>query len=214
MDLGKGYTVVDLEMTGADHRTGFIIEIAVGVFLLDRTPITDRVLVNIDRPLPKRIIRLTGITDKDLTSGGIPIDDALAWFVERTRGLPLVGHNILQSDRPYLVEAARQHHQAVEEGLYPKFCIDEELDLPVHRFLDTVALYKGYKIGEYRQTGESHQDYAQRVLSKNVYGLKTGLTAACEDLGISISRIRTHRAMGDVVLTQKLFERLLELNPP
>ena len=46
------------------------------------------------------------------------------------------------------------------------------------------------------------------------YGLRTGLTAACEDLGIPTSRIRAHRALGDVVRNQLLFEKLLDLNPP
>ena len=214
VDLKNGYAVVDLEMTGTDYRRDLVIEIAVGVLLSDQKLATDRVLVKIDRPLPKRIIELTGITDKDLTSGGVTMDDALAWFVEKTSSLPLVGHDILRADRPYLLEAARRHRQAVEEGLYPKLSIDEVRELPVERFIDTAGLYKGYKLGEYQQVGESHQDYVQRVISLRAYGLQTGLAAACEDLGISTSRIRAHRAAGDVVQTQRLFEKLLELNPP
>ena len=214
MDLRNGYAVVDLEMTGEGHDTGLIIEMAVGTCLSNQNLIADRVLVKIERPLPKRIINLTGITDRDLASGGITIDDALAWLVERTSGLPLVGHNILQSDRPYLLEAARQHRQSVENGRYPKLFIDEENDLPIQRFIDTAGLYKGYKLGEYQQPGESHQEYVERVVAIRAYGLRTGLTAACEDLGIPTSRIRAHRAAGDVIQTQKLFEKLLELNPP
>ena len=48
----------------------------------------------------------------------------------------------------------------------------------------------------------------------NGHGIRTGLTAACEDLGIPTSRIRAHRAVGDVVRNQLLFEKLLDLNPP
>ena len=213
MDLDNGYAVVDLEMTGEDHLDGLIIEIAAGICLPGRDLISDRVLVKIDRPLHERIVRLTGITDRDLDLGGISIDDALAWFAEKISGLPLVGHNILQSDRPYLLEAIRRHRQTVGEGLYPKLAIDEE-DLPVQRFIDTAGLYKGYKLGEYQRAGESHQDYAQRVLAQRAYGLRTGLTAACEDLGISTSRIRVHHAAGDVIQTQRLFEKLRQLNPP
>ena len=214
VDLQNGYAVIDLEMAGEDPRTGLIIEMAVGVLRPGQNLVTDRVLVKIDRPIPESIVRLTGITDRDLAAGGIPIDDALAWFAERTSGLPLVGHNVLQSDRAYLVEAARRHRQAVEEGLYPKLVIDEMLDLPAQRFIDTAGLYKGYLLGEYPQAGESHQDYAQRVNGLSTHGLRSGLTAACEDLGIPTSRIRAHRATGDVVRNQLLFEKLLELNPP
>ena len=212
--LRNGYAVIDLEMTGASYRTGLIIEIAVGISLPGRSLVNDRVLVKIGQSIPKRIVRLTGITDRDLAVGGIGIDNALAWFVEKTSGLPLVGHSILNADRPYLLETARRHRDAVQEGLFPKLCIDEVTDLPIERFIDTAGLYKGYKLGEYQHLEESHQDYALRVMSQSAYGLRTGLTAACEDLGIPTSRISPHRAVGDVVQNQRLFEKLLELNPP
>ena len=214
MDLRNGYAVIDLEMTGEDCPIGLIIEMAVGILAPGQNLVTDRVLVKIDRPLPKRIVELTGITDRDLASGGIAIDDALAWFVEKTSTLPLVGHDIIRADRPFLLEAARRHRQAVEEGRSETLFINEVNDLPIERFIDTAGLYKGYKLGEYQQAGESHQSYVERVLALRAYGLRTGLTAACEDLGISTTRIRAHRAAGDVVQNHKLFEKLLELNPP
>ena len=214
MDLRNGYAVIDLEMTGEACPIGLIIEMAVGILAPGQNLVTDRVLVKIDRPLPKRIVELTGITDRDLASGGIEIDDALAWFVEKTSTLPLVGHDIIRADRPFLLEAARLHRQAVEEGRSETLFINEVNDLPIERFIDTAGLYKGYKLGEYQQAGESHQSYVERVLALRAYGLRTGLTAACEDLGISTTRIRAHRAAGDVVQNHKLFEKLLELNPP
>ena len=174
----------------------------------------NRVLVRIDRAIPKKIVELTGITDRDLALGGISIDDALAWFVEKTSNLPLVGHDILRSDRPFLLEAARRHRRDVEEGLYPQLHIDEANDLPIQRFIDTLALYKGYKLGEYQRSGESHHEYAHRVVALRAHGLPMGLTAACEDLGMSTSRIRAHRAAGDVLQNHGLFEELLNLNPP
>ena len=77
MDLRNGYAVVDLEMTGDDHIRGLIIEIGVGIKLPSQGLTSDRVLIKIDRPIPKRISALTGITDRDLAAGGISIDDAL-----------------------------------------------------------------------------------------------------------------------------------------
>ena len=112
------------------------------------------------------------------------------------------------------MEAARRHSKVVEDGKFPKLSIDECSDLPLRRFIDTAALYKGYKLGEYPMTGESHQAYAQRVTAMSSRGLRTNLRAACEDVGISTSRIRSHRAAADVVQNHKLFEKLLELNPP
>ena len=214
IDWRDGYAVVDLEMTGPDPLSDLIIEIAVGILLPGKQLVTHRVLVKVDRPLPKSIISLTGITDRDLALGGVKIDDALAWFVHKTSDLPLVGHSILDSDRPFLVEAARRHRSAVEQGLCATLSIEEDTHLPAERFIDTAGLYKGYKLGEYQQVGESHQAYVERVLALRTYGLRTGLTAACDDLGISTSRVRAHRAAGDVLQNHKLFEKLLELNSP
>ena len=215
LNLNRGYAVVDLEMTGTNPTDELIIEIGIGVKHPEHQDLsTDRTMVRIDRPLPARITQLTGITDRDLAYGGIPIDDALAWLVEKTQGLPLVGHDILRSDRPFLLAAARRHLEAVEQGLQPKAVIEEDRDLPPERFVDTAALYKGHRIGHYPIPGESHHEYSPRMQETRAWGIRTGLSAACEDLGISISRVRAHRAAGDVLQTHRLFEKLLELNPP
>ena len=212
MDLRNGYAVVDLETTGLDCWDDLIIEIGVSVAKPGQNPETDSVLVRIDRSLPDVIVRLTGITDRDLASRGIGIDEALNWFVERTADFPLVGHNIVRFDRAFLLEAARVHRRSVEEGRYPRRVIDEVDHLPARRFIDTMALFKGYKMGQYPTGGESHTEYVQRVLDmRTPAGLRYSLQAACQDLGISTSRVRAHRAHGDVVQTQRLFERLLAL---
>ena len=203
MNLQDGYAVVDLETTGLDCWNDLIIEIGVSVARPGRTPETDSVLVRVDRPLPQQIVRLTGISDGDLSARGIIIDEALAWFVERTAGLPLVGHNIVRFDRAFLLEAARVHRRAVEEGRYPRRVIDEVDDLPARRFVDTMALYKGLKLGQYPAEGESHVEYVQRILDmRTPPGLRYNLQAACQDFGISTARIRAHRAHGDVVQTK------------
>ena len=180
MNLQEGYAVVDLEMTGGDCWNDLIIEIAVGIARPGLSLQSDRVLVKIDRPLPPFIIELTGITDQELATGGISIDEALAWFVERTAKLPLVGHNIIRSDRAFLLEAARVHRRTVEEGRYPRRIIDEVDDLPALRFVDTMALYKGLKLGQYPAEGESHVEYVRRVLDmRTPPGLRYNLQAAC-----------------------------------
>ena len=215
MKLENGYAVVDLETTGLDCWDDLIIEIGVSVVKPGENPATDSVLIRIDRPLPAKIVSLTGITDRDLASRGLTIDEALAWFVERTAELPLVGHNIIRFDRAFLLEAARVHRRSVEEGRYPARVIDEVDHLPVWRFFDTMGLYKGYKLGIFPQSGENHHDYVHRILDmKTPAGLRYSLSAACQELGISTTRVRAHRAHGDVVQNQKLFEKLLELNAP
>ena len=39
--------------------------------------------------------------------------------------------------------------------MYSKLSIDETIDLSVERFIDTMAFYKGYKLGEYARPGEA-----------------------------------------------------------
>ena len=184
MDFSQGYAVVDLETTGLDCWTDLIIEIGVTTCLPNEDLKTDSVLVRIDRPLPGKIVELTGITDHDLTSRGVPIDDALAWFVERTGDLPIIGHNIIEFDRAFLLEAARVHRRSVEGGRYPQRVIDEVDHLPIRRFIDTMALYKGLKLGNYPNPGEQHHEYVHRVLNLRVPGLRYNLAAACENFRI------------------------------
>ena len=211
-DLQKGYAVVDLETTGLDCWDDLIIDIGVAVARPGEPVSTDSVLVRVDRPLPPRIVSLTGITDRDLHSRGVSIDDALAWFVEKTSGLPLVGHNIIRFDRAFLLEAAPSSPPGRGRRTLRARVIAEVDHLPVGRFIDTMGLYKGYKLGVYPVSGENHRDYVHRVVEmKTPPGLRYSLSAACQDLGISTNRVRAHRAHGDVVQNQKLFEKLLEL---
>ena len=157
MLASTGYAVVDLETTGLDCWTDLIIEIGVLVV----TPTTFRqaesVLVAINGPLRGEIVNLTGINDRLLSRDGIPIDDALGWFTQRVGQLPLIGHNVIRFDRAFLLEAARQHRQAVSQQ---SRVIDEVDDLPVNRFLDTAALFKGYKLGMTPNPNETHFQYA------------------------------------------------------
>lgn len=214
MNLQNGYAVVDLETTGLDCWNDRIVEIGIALILPGESPFVDSRLVKIGRPLPRHIVKLTGITDRDLIARGRSIDAALEWLVESAAGLPLVGYNILNFDRGFLLEATRRHRRAVADGMLAAAVIDEVDDLPPRRFIDAMALYRGYKLGRYPQLGESHQDYAQRILAARAPGLRYNLTAACADFGISTDRIRSHRAAGDVIQTQRVFERMLQLNPP
>ncbi|MFQ6026718.1 MAG: exonuclease domain-containing protein [Dehalococcoidia bacterium] len=211
MTLTNGYAVIDLETTGLDCWSDLIIELGVAVVTPGSESTVESVLVKIEPSLSAEIVNLTGITTRLLDNEGIPIDDALAWFVERVGQLPLVGHNIIRFDRGFLLEAARRHRREMAGG---PTVIDEVDDLRIPRFIDTAALYKGYKLGLKPGPRESHFDYCHRVLETRVPGLRYNLPAACVDLGIATDDIPRHRAAGDVRLTLRLFQALLKLNPP
>ena len=156
MSSGKSYAVVDLETTGLDCWSDLITEIGLMVVTPDAQLRAESVLVKIDRRLPDNIVRLTGITDQLLALEGIPIDDALLWLKNRIGDLPLVGHNVIRFDRGFLLEATRQHRRT----MFPEDrAMDEVDDLPAYRFIDTMALFKGYKLCLEPSPGESHYQY-------------------------------------------------------
>ena len=211
LGMNKSYAVVDLETTGLDCWTDLIIEIGLKIVSAGNETRAESVLVKIDRPLPARIIELTGISDQLLAQEGIPIDRALAWFTEKIGDLPLVGHNVIRFDRGFLLEAARNHRKNVPQS---EQVIDEVNDLPASRFLDTMALFKGYKLCLEPGPKENHYHYAQRVLETTAKGVRFNLGYACTDVGIKSSGAARHRAAEGADLAQQLFEKLLQVHPP
>ena len=211
MSSGKSYAVIDLETTGLDCWSDLITEIGLMVVTPNAQPHAESVLVTIDRRLPDNIVRLTGITDQLLAREGKPIDDALLWLKNRMGDLPLVGHNVIRFDRGFLLEATRQHRRTVSPE---DRALDEVDDLPAYRFIDTMALFKGYKLCLKPSPGESHYQYSQRVLQTPARGIRFSLGYACNDVGVRTSGNPSHRAANDAIMTQQLFEKLLQVHSP
>ena len=121
-------------------------------------------------------------------------------FALETGDLPLVGHNVIRFDAPFLQAAVRRHLDTMKPAAFSN-----------SRFVDTAALYKGWRLGTKPMAGEGHVEYAERVLNIRARGLRYSLEWCCQDLGVSVDDIELHRASGDVVATQRAFGRLLEL---
>ncbi len=92
MDFSGEYVAFDLETTGLSSRTDRIIEI--GAVLFRNGVETDRFQTFVDpkRPLEKKIIELTGITEEMLV-GAPQIEEALPEFLKFVGGRVLVAHN-------------------------------------------------------------------------------------------------------------------------
>lgn len=201
MDLPGSYIVVDLETTGLNPWKDRVIEI--GVYRVDGNsgpPEAVLVLQPKDTLLPRDIISITGITDEDLRMG-VPPEVALEWLMDKVGDLPLVGHNIYEFDRLFLLAEARRH------GVEPlaKVMRDEG------RFFDTMAMYKARVTGLRPIEGETRLVFYRRVLEARFYGARYTLTKACEEMGVWTQDVRLHRALGDVTLAQRLFEALRQL---
>jgi DNA polymerase-3 subunit epsilon len=86
------YVVVDIETTGLSPKTDDIIEIAAIKCRSDKPVEEFSSLIKISRPLPRHIIRLTGIDDKMLATAP-PARDVIAAFYDFAKGETLLAHN-------------------------------------------------------------------------------------------------------------------------
>ncbi len=100
-DILSKYVVIDIETTGFNFHRDRIIEIAAVIYEYGQKKDQFQTLVNPEIPLPSDVVALTGITQEDLadapTLSSISND-----FLTFIGDLPLVGHNILTFDVPFL----------------------------------------------------------------------------------------------------------------
>jgi DNA polymerase-3 subunit epsilon len=100
------YVIVDLETTGLDHRAEKIIEIGAVKMVGSRAVATFERLVNPNRLIPPKIVKLTGITNT-MTANAPVIDEALPGFARFAGDAVLVAHNA-HFDMSFLKTAARE----------------------------------------------------------------------------------------------------------
>ncbi len=199
--IANGYCVFDLETTGFSPLKDVIIEIAARKILPDKASEDREWLVKIEpRKLTQNIVGLTGITDDLLDTEGVRIRGAIREFAAFADGLPLVGHNVLRFDRSFLLAGALHDH------------FNEFINvLGPHRFIDTAALFKGFRMGWTDDDNIPHADWAEKVFDYRMTGLKYNLDLACHDFEVSARDRTEHRALPDVIRTQLLFEKLLNV---
>jgi len=106
---GDPIVFFDFETTGLCARTDSIIEIAAVKYVpgADSHPHMQQ-LIHIDRPLPRFITKLTGITDEMLREDGRRMDEALDEFIEFIGDHDVVAFNI-NFDARFLNAAVERH---------------------------------------------------------------------------------------------------------
>lgn len=186
------YAAIDLETTGLNVHLCDVIEVGV-VTYVDGVVRADSILVNPGVPVPEDVQAITHITNEMVQQRGLSLADAADWLALTVGNLPLVGHNCIQYDGPVLERFSNNHGWAGE--------------YPLERFRDTMALFKGLKMGQLPRKEDEHVPWALEVLGKKVYGLRTNLGLASKQMGVGMNVLK-HRAAGDAALTQKLFEKL------
>lgn len=195
----------DLETTGFVAPECKILEI--GAFLVNDIGevIQKHWVLDNKVEIPQNIIEITGITPDIISAEGRDPEECLLEFLKYlTKAKKNVTHNGVKFDIPFLVET-------VADVL--KYTPEQKKELETFLRMtafDTAARFKADKIGTVQYPEETFVDYAERVMSQKVFGLKFNLGVCCDHYGIDRSNVTQHRALGDVELTHKLFNKYFE----
>lgn len=206
-DLSNGYVVIDTETTGLLHDPAArIIEVGVLAHRPGQKPKLKTTLIKSVEEVPAEITHLTGITTEQLSLSGMPPELAYEGLFNMSElldvDLPIVGHNFIGFDWPFLEQEARL--------LGAKFETEARRLLVPDRFIDTGALFKGIALNEAPWGGEGHYNWACRVLEIHAFGLYWNLPNAARTYGVSLEPAYLHRARGDVLACYRLFKAILK----
>jgi DNA polymerase III epsilon subunit-like protein len=199
MQILHTYLVFDFETTGLDPDRDRIIQ--VGLCIVTDRQVTDRLgwLVNQDVEVPLEARRVHGITTADIRAHGLPPRESLARLFDALAAAPVcMGHNIHQFDALFLLAESQRL------GLTPPVYSD---------FVDTAALFKGWKLGLPRGPDEDYATYTRRVLGIRTPGLKYSVPACLQALGVKVDPSHLHDASNDAYATHLIFEALQKVLP-
>lgn len=188
------YLVFDFETTGLDPRADRIIQVGVCEVRAGNVVSTDGWLVKQDVPISAEAAAVHGIRDEDLAARGIAPAESMERLVALLERAPAcVGHNVYVFDIPFLMAEVRRLRSKAPS---------------VAGFVDTAALFKGWKLGLPQRATESHRAYAERVLAIRSPGLKYSIPACLRELKIDRKAVKAHDATGDAYLTHLIYAKL------
>jgi len=105
--MPKTYIILDIETTGLNPKADEIIEI--GAIKIESGKKIDvlNTLIIPKNPIPPKITEITGITQAQIDTFGIPLSAALTKAVAFLDNLPIVCHNV-EFDRKFIVAACQK----------------------------------------------------------------------------------------------------------
>lgn len=207
----KNYIVWDLETSGLDPKVDKILEFAAVEYKNGEEVARETFLI--DHPgfeVPEKIKEITGISTELCHAEGIDPGLALRkMYTFLGRRLPNVTHNGLRFDLEFLLKAIGRGGAPI--GQYNDGLTGSEYQLYeanlYHGMIDTAVLFKAGKLGRLRRFNETFREWGIRVMEERVFGLKYNVGVCCDDLGIEITT--QHRALGDVLLTNEIYKKLV-----
>ncbi len=203
----KNYLVFDTETTGLDSTKDRIVEIAALQVFEGKEPVQFQKLIKWKDSIGDKCTEITGITQAEVDEKGEDPNIVFKEFYELMapqgiRPLPLIGHNIIKFDIPFLLAT----------GMFSSwdgFMIDRYI---WNHSVDTAALFKAKKLQQEWMWYEDFMHYGVRALDTRVQGLKFNVGVCCDELGISREGIKQHRALADVMLTNEIYKKLCEID--
>ncbi|MGN0382926.1 MAG: PolC-type DNA polymerase III [Eubacterium sp.] len=136
--LKDTYVVFDIETTGFSPISDTIIEI--GAVKVDNGKIIDKysVFVNPKRPIPYRIVQLTGITD-EMVMGADDLEHILPEFIKFCEGAVMVAHNA-EFDMSFIRENSKRQGIVFEPTVVDTVTMSRALIEGLNKYtLDSIA---------------------------------------------------------------------------
>lgn len=201
----REYLVWDLETSGLEKESCKILEIGWMRVTWGGSGECGSVILKHDIKIPAEITALTGISNELMEEEGVEPTKAIADFVTMLGECAAhVTHNGMRFDIEWIAwHAAKALGWTV--GKHRAF-----LERTRRSAIDTAVIVKAQKLGMPRMWNESFCDFSDRIMGIFAKGVKYSVGASCEHLEIDTSSTRTHRAAGDVKLTNLIYRRLLE----
>ena len=206
-NLARGYVILDLSTTGPDCWTDIITEISLLIVSNRSTENVLRITLMPHGQLDDMSgeMQLPNYTPE---TGSIHITKALKWLRDNIQNRYIVGHNIINIQRSFIVEAIRRHRRTTTAN---NRMLDEVDDLPQTRFIDITSLYKGHAEGLIMSNTESSVEYSHRCRSSSRDMNNTDINQILHSLNlpnITQQYIDSRKYLTD---TKRIFEKLLQL---
>lgn len=193
--------VWDLETTGFVAPEAKILEI--GCFIVkDGTVEQKHWVLNNQCDIPEKITELTGITKEIIEAEGRDPKECLLEFLPLfKRCKKNVTHNGVRFDIPFLLDYSAHVLEFTPEQ---KMATTNLIRSTAH---DTAVEFKAKRLELQPFFRESYIQFADRVMSVRAYGLKFNLGLCCDEAQIDRTGIVQHRALADVDLTYRLYQK-------
>lgn len=201
----RSVVVWDFETTGFSPQDDRVVEVGAAIVREGLVVEQWSSLIKINCEIPQAAQEVHGISKEMCEKEGIPAIYSIKRLLQNIRDCEAhVTHNGSRFDLLFLEEEIKRDPVPMDAAT-----ILQSWHEIVEKHIDTAALYKAHKMGLQKRWNEPWHDFFVRTLERPVKGLKYSLGACCDDLGISRESVEQHRALGDVTLTHKIYEKLV-----